>query len=120
MSWNAGSGAQAEVIEYLEELTDLAKLLVGANEFRGGLLARPAQHELAQYAEPASDDDDKEGEGDGEAGAQAPETGAPEARRVRSGSLRSERSGSVPVTLQRISSRKREDELRRRTCSQRT
>jgi len=40
MSWNAASAAQAEVIEFLEELCDLTKLL-GANEFRSGLLIRP-------------------------------------------------------------------------------
>ncbi|KAI9055032.1 hypothetical protein LZ554_002171 [Drepanopeziza brunnea f. sp. 'monogermtubi'] len=40
MSWNAASAGQIEVIEYLEELVDLVKLLVGANEFRSGLLTR--------------------------------------------------------------------------------
>jgi hypothetical protein len=41
LSWNAASGGQTEVIEYLEELIDLTKLLVGANEFRSGMLMRP-------------------------------------------------------------------------------
>ncbi|KAK2630622.1 hypothetical protein QTJ16_001442 [Diplocarpon rosae] len=41
ISWNAASAGQIEVIEYLEELIDLVKLLVGANEFRSGLLTRP-------------------------------------------------------------------------------
>jgi uncharacterized membrane protein YgaE (UPF0421/DUF939 family) len=41
LSWNAASAGQIEVIEYLEELIDLTKLLVGANEFRSGLLTRP-------------------------------------------------------------------------------
>ncbi|KKY16868.1 putative uncharacterized membrane protein [Phaeomoniella chlamydospora] len=45
LSWNAGQMAQAEVVEYLEELVDLAKLLVGANEFRTGLLFRPSFQE---------------------------------------------------------------------------
>ncbi|PQE14120.1 hypothetical protein CJF31_00006646 [Rutstroemia sp. NJR-2017a BVV2] len=40
LSWNAASAGQIEVIEYLEELVDLVKLLVGANEFRSGLLTR--------------------------------------------------------------------------------
>lgn len=40
LSWNAASAGQIEVIEYLEELIDLVKLLVGANEFRSGLLTR--------------------------------------------------------------------------------
>jgi hypothetical protein len=34
LSWNASSAALEECIEYLEELVDLAKALVGANEFR--------------------------------------------------------------------------------------
>ncbi|KFY22110.1 hypothetical protein V491_02883 [Pseudogymnoascus sp. VKM F-3775] len=42
LSWNAASAGQIEVIEYLEELVDLTKLLVGANEFRSGLLTRPS------------------------------------------------------------------------------
>jgi uncharacterized membrane protein YgaE (UPF0421/DUF939 family) len=41
LSWNAASAGQIEVIEYLEELIDLTKLLVGANEFRSGMLTRP-------------------------------------------------------------------------------
>ncbi|KAK0101939.1 hypothetical protein ONS95_001251 [Cadophora gregata] len=41
LSWNAASAGQIEVIEYLEELIDLVKLLVGANEFRSGMLNRP-------------------------------------------------------------------------------
>jgi hypothetical protein len=41
ISWNAVAAAQAEVVEYLEELIDLTKLLVGANEFRSGMLTRP-------------------------------------------------------------------------------
>ncbi|ELR08619.1 hypothetical protein VC83_02248 [Pseudogymnoascus destructans] len=42
LSWNAASAGQIEIIEYLEELVDLTKLLVGANEFRSGLLTRPS------------------------------------------------------------------------------
>ena len=41
LSSNAASAGQIEVIEYLEELIDLTKLLVGANEFRSGMLTRP-------------------------------------------------------------------------------
>ena len=40
LSWNAASAAQAEIIEFLEELVELAKLIVGASEFRSGVLAR--------------------------------------------------------------------------------
>lgn len=49
MAWNASSAAQAEIIEFLEELIDLTKLLVGASEFRSGMLTRPTYH---QYDEP--------------------------------------------------------------------
>lgn len=45
LSWNAASAGQIEVIEYLEELIDLVKLLVGANEFRSGLLTRGSYRE---------------------------------------------------------------------------
>ncbi|KAL9126972.1 MAG: hypothetical protein Q9217_004054 [Psora testacea] len=47
ISWNASSAAQAEIIEFLEELIDLTKLLVGANEFRSGLLLRPTYQDYA-------------------------------------------------------------------------
>lgn len=50
MSWNAASAAQAEIIEFLEELVDLTKLLVGANEFRSGLLTRHSYREYLSRA----------------------------------------------------------------------
>ncbi|KAI4869646.1 hypothetical protein F4820DRAFT_406436 [Hypoxylon rubiginosum] len=48
LSWNAGSAGVMEIIEYLEELVDLAKLLVGVNAFRSGMLERPKFHEYAR------------------------------------------------------------------------
>ncbi|KFY43966.1 hypothetical protein V494_01729 [Pseudogymnoascus sp. VKM F-4513 (FW-928)] len=48
LSWNAASAGQIEVIEYLEELVDLTKLLVGANEFRSGLLTRPSYNDYVK------------------------------------------------------------------------
>jgi hypothetical protein len=45
LSFNAASAGQIEIIEYLEELIDLVKLLVGADEFRSGLLTRPIYRE---------------------------------------------------------------------------
>jgi hypothetical protein len=45
LSWNAASAAQIKVIEYLEELVDIAKLLVSANEFRSEILTRPTYRE---------------------------------------------------------------------------
>ncbi|KAI1295822.1 hypothetical protein F5Y03DRAFT_371574 [Xylaria venustula] len=41
LAWNASSTGMMEIIEYLEELVDLAKLLVGVNAFRSGLLEHP-------------------------------------------------------------------------------
>lgn len=48
MSWNASSAGIMEIIEYLEELVDLAKLLVGVNAFRSGMLERPKFHEYVR------------------------------------------------------------------------
>ncbi|KAJ6256284.1 LOW QUALITY PROTEIN: hypothetical protein Dda_8781 [Drechslerella dactyloides] len=45
MSYNAASAALEQVIEWLEELVDLTKLLRGAAEFRMGLLSRPTYKE---------------------------------------------------------------------------
>ncbi|KAI1081828.1 hypothetical protein F5B20DRAFT_535492 [Whalleya microplaca] len=45
LSWNASSAGQMEIIEYLEELVDLSKLLVGVNAFRSGMLERPKFYE---------------------------------------------------------------------------
>ncbi len=42
LSWNAASAGRMEIIEFLEELVDLTKLLVGVNAFRGGMLTRPS------------------------------------------------------------------------------
>jgi len=48
LSWNASSAALEECIEYLEELVDLTKTLVGASEFRSGLLNRPNYKEYVE------------------------------------------------------------------------
>ncbi|RDL33819.1 Uncharacterized protein BP5553_08187 [Venustampulla echinocandica] len=49
LSWNAFSAGQIEVIEFLEELIELAKLLVGANEFRSGMLTRPTYRDYTDH-----------------------------------------------------------------------
>ena len=59
MSWNAASAAQAEIIEFLEELIDLTKLLVGANEFRSGLLTRNTFLEYATKGYQQEEDEKK-------------------------------------------------------------
>ncbi|KAI0815945.1 hypothetical protein GGR55DRAFT_631135 [Xylaria sp. FL0064] len=45
LAWKASSAGMMEIIEYLEELVDLAKLLVGVNAFRSGLLEHPDFHD---------------------------------------------------------------------------
>jgi hypothetical protein len=47
LAWKASSAGMMEIIEYLEELVDLAKLLVGVNAFRSGLLERAKFHEYS-------------------------------------------------------------------------
>ncbi|KAF7546501.1 hypothetical protein G7Z17_g8385 [Cylindrodendrum hubeiense] len=41
LSWNASTAGQMEIIEYLEELVELVKLLVGVNAFRSGMFEKP-------------------------------------------------------------------------------
>lgn len=48
LSWNANAAGLMEIIEYLEELVELAKLLVGVNAFRSGVLERPTFRDYAR------------------------------------------------------------------------
>lgn len=50
LSWNASSAAAEEIIEYIEELLDLTKILVGINEFKYGFLSRPLYEDWAAEA----------------------------------------------------------------------
>lgn len=63
MSWNAASAAQAEIIEFLEELIDLTKLLVGANEFRNGLLTRQAYLAYAYEGKQPEHEEERQSDG---------------------------------------------------------
>lgn len=139
MSYNAVSAAHVEIIEFLEELVDLTKLLVGANEFRSGLLTRPSYHDYAekpqkQAAEYESDEAiaearDEFGEIPLDAAAGAAlrrgttltsvETGAGLNKRRR-GTTDSLRSGGedVPASLRRIQSRKLEAGMRRQQTNE--
>lgn len=63
MAWNGSSAAQAEIIEFLEELVDLTKLLVGANEFNSGLLAREAYERYVGLGRGYDEDEDEDDEG---------------------------------------------------------
>ena len=121
LSWNAGAMAQAEVVEYLEELVDLTKLLVGANEFRSGLLTRPTYREYMQKIE-------RQEASTTAADATAPATPAAAAvekvpslpkqggLRKRATTLRSSKGSEdaeLPYALRRIHSKRQEANLRR-------
>ena len=124
MAWNAASAAQAEIIEFLEELIDLTKLLVGANEFRTGLLTRPMYFQnnetqekkatepaMAMVSDATIDDEARDVFKD------VPHSGAGIMRRrratTRSSKASSEDSDDVPASLRRIQSRKVEASIRR-------
>ena len=124
LSWNAASAAQAEIIEFLEELIELTKLLVGANEFRSGLFTRPTYRDYA--AKPDAEDEATAEEVRDEFGETRVATAGPATRRRgttltsvdagaglarrRRGTATSMRSdgGDVPASLRRIQSRKLE------------
>ncbi|KAL8795626.1 MAG: hypothetical protein Q9195_001864 [Heterodermia aff. obscurata] len=120
MSWNAGSAAQAEVIEFLEELVDLTKLLVGANEFQSGLLTRPSFDQYEQRSKidaskpiTALDDEGLDGGAGGELG-EIPSTGGTSNLRRRAVTKVSSSDGEdIPPSLKRIQSRKIEAGIRR-------
>lgn len=57
LSWNASTSGQMEIIEYLEELVELVKLLVGVNAFRSGLLERPQYRQYIRQLEAEQDED---------------------------------------------------------------
>lgn len=50
LSWNASSAATEEVIQYIEELLILTRVLVGVNEFKYGFLSRSLFSEYADNA----------------------------------------------------------------------
>ncbi|CAI4061677.1 hypothetical protein SKDZ_07G1200 [Saccharomyces kudriavzevii ZP591] len=56
LSWNASSAASEEIIEYIEELLNLTKILVGVNEFKYGFLSRPLYEDWAAEAVTGFDD----------------------------------------------------------------
>ncbi|KAI0847573.1 hypothetical protein F5Y00DRAFT_241193 [Daldinia vernicosa] len=88
LAWNASSAAIMEIIEYLEELVDLAKMLVGVNAFRSGMLERPKFYEYVKKI--------KERESNrNTAAAEAAKAETQEAQKIRS------RSGSNPVRRRR-------------------
>lgn len=106
LSWNAATAALEECIEYVEELVDLMKMLVGANEFRSGLLNRPTYRGYVQQIRQARD---------GRLQEDAPETLAVSGTslrrltsRIMGASVREEEpeTEDLPNSLQRIQGRK--------------
>lgn len=77
LAWNASSAGVMEIIEYLEELVDLAKLLVGVNAFRSGMLERPKFHEYVKKIKERESDRNK-------AAAEAAEAETQEAQKIKS------------------------------------
>ncbi|KAL8999402.1 MAG: hypothetical protein Q9169_001716 [Polycauliona sp. 2 TL-2023] len=134
LAWNAASAARAEIIEYLEELIDLTKLLVGANEFRSGLLMRDTYNDYVQGLNgvgarktDSRSDDNTNGEPIVETRSQG-EDGLAEAGLQRFGTMRRRRlttigsmgstEDKVPASLQRIQSRKTEAGIKRQTTNE--
>ena len=116
LSWNAGSMAQAEVVEYLEELVDLTKLLVGANEFRSGLLTRPTYREYVQKMEVAAATSPTVTSSSIGKTESLPTLAKSGGLRKRATTLRSSKGSEdaeVPYALRRIQSRRQEANLKR-------
>ncbi|SPN99664.1 related to Lactobacillus putative histidine protein kinase SppK [Cephalotrichum gorgonifer] len=138
LAWNASTAGQVEIIEYLEELVELAKLIVGVNAFRSGMLrkldfgAEGRVRLVGDVSAYPSEDEDEDGDaGDGgrgrgrggRRGSWAEEEGEDDygLRRVATyGGYGSKGGGeaaedAVPVTLHLVSSRlKKEASTRRR------
>jgi len=134
MSWNAASAAQAEIIEFLEELVDLTKLLVGANEFRSGLLTRPTFREYVGGG--GKEGDEASGEGRDEVGdaalgnvlspkqtresTQSGKAAVEGLTRRRRGTTANSKAveDDVPASLRRIQSRKMEAGLKKQRTNE--
>ena len=115
ISWNAVAAAQAEVVEYLEELIDLTKLLVGANEFRSGMLTRPT---YLEYVENIGKQERVEKPVEVEKAVDATTesnlmTGLTK-RRSTMAKTRSAESEDLPNSLKRIQSRRKEIRVQKR------
>lgn len=107
LSWNASAAARSEVIEYLEELIALAKLLVGASEFQTGLLTRPSYLEYVKAIKGKSGGDEDRRAGGEFKDDPVGDSSALARRRRRRTTVRSENvAGDVPASLRRIYSRK--------------
>ncbi|KAI5845750.1 hypothetical protein DFP73DRAFT_476901 [Morchella snyderi] len=107
LSWNAATAALEECIEYVEELVDLLKMLVGANEFRSGLLNRPTYHDYVQRIRQVRTGGPGKGEEDGRTVATGNSLGRLTSRIMGGGGAEDQwEAEDIPNPLQRIQSRK--------------
>ncbi|CUS15563.1 unnamed protein product [Tuber aestivum] len=115
LSWNASTAALEECIEYVEELVDLLKMLVGSNEFRSGLLHRPTYREYVEKMRQQRMGTGGEGvEGDGKTLAST--TASSFARKLAKMRGKEEDAAleiDIPNPLQRIHSRRAEAKMGR-------
>lgn len=143
LAWNASTAGQVEIIEYLEELVELAKLIVGVNAFRRGMLQKLdfGAHGGVRLvgtvsAYPSEDEDEDGGDGDqspkierrrtrvgsgggGVGGVEGGEEGGYGLKRAATYGFEStppgeEEADLVPVSLQRVGTRMRRESGRRR------
>ena len=114
MSWNAAAAAQTEIIEYMEELVDLTKLLVGANEFHSGLLKQPTYHEYAEEVETVEENNIEEDNENRDIVEDLPTTSGLTRRRTTSTGRSTDRSTDIPASLKRIQSRNKAASMERR------
>jgi hypothetical protein len=106
LSWNAATAALEECIEYVEELVDLLKMLVGANEFRSGLLNRPTYRDYVQRIRQIRTAGPDKGEEDGRTVTTGNSLGRLTSRIMGSGMEDQVEAEDIPNPLQRIQSRK--------------
>ncbi|KAL8783830.1 MAG: hypothetical protein Q9213_004376 [Squamulea squamosa] len=126
IAWNAASAARAEIIEYVEELIDLTKLLMGANEFRSGLLKRDTYLDYVQGLgkesnnEAVVDNDTKNRENRDDGFSDIEMQPVESVRRRRLTTIMSAGSGEekLPASLQRIQSRKMEEGIKRQATNE--
>lgn len=132
LAWNAATAGQVEIIEYLEELVELAKLLVGVNAFRRGLLRKldfgvegvRVRLVGAVSAYPSEDEDESSGSGESphrraRRGSVGEELG-PALRKVATYGFEEVPKGEakgedVPASLQRVGTRLGRESGRRRS-----
>ncbi|KAF3928525.1 hypothetical protein ABW21_db0203651 [Orbilia brochopaga] len=117
LSYNATSAALEQVIEWLEELVNLTKLLRGAAEFHVGLLSRPT---FKDWARQMSVGDDKKPQDKTGARSPSPPPTAPAERSDENAIADDDDDDDdvIPETLERVRTRHRENRAEVRRLSQ--